>query len=144
MGLRNDLLTDLAEAFNTDLADAVQPFTLYTGDTFYDPNSGNVILGEVNSTIWRGVFSKANKRIIEDGGEQSNVYFQTDDWDSYWTSKGESPTVKAYEISDEIGNQYTEAVSLGQDLQIPVSEYIQKLGDTENINELMDIVKTRE
>ena len=70
MGLRNDLLTDLAEAFNTDLADAVQPFTLYHGDTFYDPNSGNVILGEVQSIAWRGVFSKANKRIIEDGGEK--------------------------------------------------------------------------
>ena len=69
MGLRNDILSDLSEAFDTDLADAVQPFTLYKGETYYDPNTGNIILGETQSFIWRGVFSKAKKLTVEDGGE---------------------------------------------------------------------------
>lgn len=66
MGLQSDILTGLAEAFNTDLADAVQPFTLYKGDIFYDTNTGNVIMGETSSFEWRGVFSKADKRTVQD------------------------------------------------------------------------------
>ncbi len=66
MGLRNDLTNDLVEAFNTDLADAIWPFTLFKGETHYDPNTGNIILGETTSGSWRGVLSKLRKRYIED------------------------------------------------------------------------------
>lgn len=38
MGLRSDIQTDLAEAFDTDLADAVFPFSgQYLGPGVYDP-----------------------------------------------------------------------------------------------------------
>lgn len=48
MGLRDDLTADLAEAFDTDLADAVTEFeAVHHGQGGYDPVTGTVTPGDV-------------------------------------------------------------------------------------------------
>lgn len=58
MGLRDELQADLAEAFNTDLADAVQAFTgKYMGPGLWDPVNETTNAQPVTYT-GRGVLSR--------------------------------------------------------------------------------------
>jgi len=57
MGLRDELTADLAEAFDGDLADAVQSFTAsHPGAPAYDPATGAVAATPI-SYSGRGVFA---------------------------------------------------------------------------------------
>lgn len=65
MGLRDDLQRDLAEAFDTDLADAVQPFTgEYLGPGAYDPVTEQTTAQPVTYT-GRGVLDSYDSRRID-------------------------------------------------------------------------------
>ena len=65
MGLRDDIQTDLAEAFDTDLADAVQPFTgEYLGPGVYDPVTEETTAQPVTYT-GRGVLDSYDSRRID-------------------------------------------------------------------------------
>ena len=58
MGLRDDLQRDLAEAFNTDLADAVNPVVgVRKVQGEYDPDSGSTS-ETITNYAGRGVFGK--------------------------------------------------------------------------------------
>lgn len=57
MGLRDELTADLAEAFDTDLADAVTSFSAsHPGTPVYDPAAGGVTATPV-AYSGRGVFA---------------------------------------------------------------------------------------
>ena len=78
-----------------------------------------------------------------DEGESSSVYFQVDDFNNFWNSKGESPLAKAYEISDEVGKSYAEASALGSDIEIPIGDYAETIAKTDDADGLLNSVKTR-
>lgn len=57
MGLRDELTADLAEAFDTDLADAVKSFTAsHAGPNAYDPATGTMVPTLI-AYSGRGVFA---------------------------------------------------------------------------------------
>ena len=65
MGLRDELQADLAEAFNTDLADAVLAFTgEYLGPGVYDPATEETTAQAVTYS-GRGVLSRYEDRRID-------------------------------------------------------------------------------
>ncbi|WDG52493.1 glutamate 5-kinase [Pseudomonas chlororaphis] len=65
MGLRDELQADLAEAFNTDLADAVLSFTgEYMGPGVYDPVTEETTAQPVTYS-GRGVLSRYEDRRID-------------------------------------------------------------------------------
>ena len=66
MGLRDELTADIAEAFNTDLADAVTSFTaIRKTKVDYDPIEGTpVIPGEMSYT-GRGVFGGYEAALVD-------------------------------------------------------------------------------
>lgn len=65
MGLRDDIQTDLAEAFDTDLADAVQPFTgEYLGPGVYDPVTEETT-AQPRTYTGRGVLDSYDSRRID-------------------------------------------------------------------------------
>ena len=65
MGLREDIQTDLAEAFDDDLADAVAPFTgSYMGPGVRDPISETTTAQPVTYT-GRGVLDSYDSRRID-------------------------------------------------------------------------------
>ncbi|WP_330208682.1 glutamate 5-kinase [Pseudomonas sp. Z13] len=65
MGLREEIQADLAEAFDTDLADAVQPFTgEYLGPGVYDPVTEETTAQPVTYT-GRGVLDSYDSRRID-------------------------------------------------------------------------------
>ncbi|MFG0460950.1 glutamate 5-kinase [Pseudomonas sp. yb_1] len=65
MGLRDDIQADLAEAFDDDLADAVQAFTgSYMGPGVWDPVSETTSAQPVTYT-GRGVFDSYDSRRID-------------------------------------------------------------------------------
>ncbi|WP_434695339.1 glutamate 5-kinase [Pseudomonas sp. Z1-14] len=65
MGLRDDIQIDLAEAFDTDLSDAVQPFTgEYLGPGVYDPVTETTTQQPVTYT-GRGVLDTYESRRID-------------------------------------------------------------------------------
>lgn len=64
MGLRDDIQSDLAEAFDDDLADAVQAFTgSYMGPGVWDPVSETTTAQPV--TTGRGVLDSYDSRRID-------------------------------------------------------------------------------
>lgn len=72
-------------------------------------------------------------------GEQ--VYFQTDDWDAWWTERGMSPV----EMADKIlGNTdaYVEAKNTGQAISMPASKFIAKAGVDAEVKEILEIMRT--
>jgi hypothetical protein len=65
MGLRDDIQADLAEAFDTDLADAVQPFTgSYLGPGVFDPVT-ETDTAETIAYTGRGVLDSYDSRRID-------------------------------------------------------------------------------
>lgn len=80
--------------------------------------------------------------IATQGDDDSNVYFQTQDWDDYWTSKGESPSEKAAEIMGDGGKSYFEAKNNGDNFSLPLSDYVSKLASTDDFNGLLSSART--
>lgn len=65
MGLRDELTADLAEAFDTDLGDAVQSFTAsHPGTPAYDPATGGVTATPI-AYSGRGVFAGYSLKDID-------------------------------------------------------------------------------
>lgn len=65
MGLRDDIQADLAEAFDDDLADAVQAFTgSYMGSGVFDPVTETTTAQPMTYT-GRGVFDSYDSRRID-------------------------------------------------------------------------------
>lgn len=88
---------------------------------------------------------EAIKEIIDiatQGDDDSNVYFQTQDWDDYWISKGESPSQKAAEIMGDGGKSYFEAKNNGDNFSLPLSDYVSKLASTDDFNGLLPSART--
>lgn len=65
MGIRDEIQTDLAEAFNEDLADAVVPFSgTYMGPGVWDPVNETTTAQPVTYT-GRGILDSYNSRRID-------------------------------------------------------------------------------
>lgn len=80
---------------------------------------------------------------VATGGEGAqSVFFQSDDWDSYWTKKGESPAKAAENILGDDAKKYFEAKETGTPIEIPVSDYVTKVGGTEDFDALNGFVRT--
>jgi len=65
MGLRDDLQTDLAEAFDTDLADAVTSFTYRIVDRTIDTNTNTTSETSTDYST-RGVIGRFKKELFRD------------------------------------------------------------------------------
>lgn len=68
MGLRAEIQADLAQAFNTDLADAIQPFTgsrTVTAIGDYDPVTDTTTGDQVIKYTGRGVFTEYTIKEID-------------------------------------------------------------------------------
>jgi len=74
VGLYDEIQADVAEAFNTDLADAVNSCVYVTIDSVYDPISGGVVETRVNKDS-RGVFSPYKS---QDVGSSQGAILSTD------------------------------------------------------------------
>lgn len=68
------------------------------------------------------------KRFASDGNE--HVYAPIEVWDKYWTSKGVSPREVARAVMGDTA-AYDESKRLKTDLQIPIENYVTKLGHQE-------------
>ena len=115
MGLRDDLQRDLAEAFNTDLADAVNPVVgVRKVQGEYDPDSGSTSEAITNYG-GRGVFGKYLAKEIDGSLIQTTdeklTILQTE---LFITLAGEpTETLAIPEIGDAIGGK--RAMNVSQD-----------------------------
>lgn len=76
------------------------------------------------------------------GGQDSKVYFQADDWDKYWSEKGVSPAKAAEEVLGDAAS-YHEAKQLGSPIEIPMADFVSKVGPTDNFEGLLPHVQTK-
>lgn len=64
MGLYSEITKDVAQAFDTDLADAVYDLSLITRESNYDPNTGDP--GTIDTTyLTRGVVEPVNSEHVD-------------------------------------------------------------------------------
>lgn len=85
---------------------------------------------------------EALANLMNVSNDDASVFFQSDDWDDYWTQKGENPAAKADELLPGGVDQYEQAKANGQDLEIPTGDYATKIADTEDAKGLGEIVRT--
>ena len=80
---------------------------------------------------------------IGEVGEPKAVYFQPDEFDSYWNSKGLSPAKAAEQMVGDGGVSYQEAKETGQPIKIPIENYIETATQSqEDYNGLLEIART--
>lgn len=79
--------------------------------------------------------------LVEQSSPDSKVYFQTDDWDKFWSGKGVSPVEAAQAILGDAA-PYHEAKTTGGSLEIPLSDFASKVGPTENYDALLPFVRS--
>ncbi len=66
MGIKSDLNTEIAKAFDTDLADAALPFTLQSSNLVFDAATGGLAANQSLSTgSWRGVFADIEREKVQ-------------------------------------------------------------------------------
>jgi hypothetical protein len=75
-------------------------------------------------------------------GEATEVFFQTDDWDAYWTGKGLSPAKAAEDIMGDGAKAYMEAKTSGAPMAIPMGAYAAKVAPTEHFEGLLPVTRT--
>jgi hypothetical protein len=76
--------------------------------------------------------------------EASAVFMQVDDFDSYWSDRGESPLKKAYEISEETGQSYAQARLSNGDLEIALEDFAEKVSKDKDAYEgMLSKLRTR-
>lgn len=80
--------------------------------------------------------------LIQHSGADSNVYFQTEDWDRHWTAKGISPVEAAQAVLGDAA-PYHEAKATGSSLEIPVADFAAKVGPTQSYEELLPFVRSK-
>ncbi|MCK4609474.1 MAG: hypothetical protein KAT71_08325 [Gammaproteobacteria bacterium] len=68
--------------------------------------------------------------------EPKSIFFQNDDWDEYWSDRGESPADKAAELFGDNGEKYHEAKNSGAPLEVPLKNWTEKLAATEDAETL--------
>jgi Large polyvalent protein associated domain 22 len=80
---------------------------------------------------------------IGEVGEPQAVYFQPDEFDSYWNSKGKSPAQAAEQMVGDGGVSYQEAKETGQPIKVPIENYIETATQSqEDYNGLLEIART--
>lgn len=77
------------------------------------------------------------------GADASTVYFQSDDFNRYWTGRGESPAAKAAEIMQDGGKGYAEAQTTDAPLAIPLADYVSRVAPTEHFQGLLPHARMR-
>lgn len=78
---------------------------------------------------------------VDAASDNATLYFQNDEWDSYWSSKGESPEGKLTEITGDPA-AYHRAKSNNMDIQLDMKDYVKVLVGTEDYNSLNQIART--
>lgn len=109
-----------------------------------------VAMSEIGQAIRESKTHQRNpdaiKEIIDtatQGDEATSVYFQTTDWDKYWTAKGDSPAAKASEIMGDDGVAYYQAKNTGEPLIVPLSDYVSKVAPTDDFDGLLSSARTK-
>lgn len=75
------------------------------------------------------------------GGEPSKVYFQPNDWDNFWSKKGQSPARVAQDISEQSGKSYHESKATGAPIEVPLPEFLSKVAVNEHFDELIRMAR---
>lgn len=78
------------------------------------------------------------------GDEHAAVYFQVDDFDSYWNKKGRAPVDAAAQIMGDGGKAYLESKSTGTPLEMPVSQLISQTATKPELDDLIKITRVGE
>lgn len=87
---------------------------------------------------------KALVEMASQGGEMSQVYFQANDWDSYWNSKGLSPAKAAADIMGDDGKAYYQSKTENTSIAVSMGDYVSKVASSEHFEGLLPSARTRE
>lgn len=104
------------------------------------------MLDQLNGAIVESKVAQRSPEAIGDliatatQGQAEAVFFQDDEWDSYWTSRGESPSQKLTEITGD-PTLHQRVKNEGVDLVIPLKDYMTKLAGTDDINQLNKLAR---
>lgn len=136
-------------AFHADPVEAAAQATTHADDALRahrDAQALSEIGDAVKEATTTAQVPDRIKSLIETatgGQDAATVYFQGDDWNKYWTSKGASPARAAADIMGDDGRAYYEAQTTGARLAVPLGDYVSKVAPTEHWDGLLNVARTR-
>lgn len=125
--------------FPTDTVQAAKDVSAKTDEALQTVQNAQALTEMGHALTDSKVGERAPAKIAEmlDGaGHDHQVYFQPEDWDQYWKTKGISPVEAAQEVMGSSA-PYFEAKQTGANLEIPMSDFASKLGKTEHFDNLI-------
>ena len=75
--------------------------------------------------------------------EISNIYFDVESWDDFWVSRGLSPLRASEDILGDSGTNYALAKRDGLQIEIPLDDFVSKVANTNEYEEILNIARTR-
>lgn len=75
------------------------------------------------------------------GDDGARVFFQPDEWDNYWNSKGKSPADEAARIHGDGGKKYYESKQTGNLIDVPVGKVVSDLAADKETRDLVNIAR---
>jgi len=75
------------------------------------------------------------------GDDNKKVYFQKEEFDKYWSERGESPVEKAKELLAM--ESYESADTTGQKIEVPMAEFVSQFAGVEEHKALLNLVATK-
>lgn len=81
--------------------------------------------------------------LTADGSDAGDVFFQTDEWDAYWSGRGLSPAKAAEQIMGDATAYHEAKANEGQPLKISLGQYIEKTADTEHLEGLLPMARSQ-
>lgn len=95
-----------------------------------------------DTTAVPGKFAELIETASE-GSETDSVYFQADDFDSYWNRQGLSPAQAAEQIIEGGAKKYYEAKENGHPIKLPLGQFLEKTGAGEHFGGLSSIAMVK-
>lgn len=139
------LTTSKREQYSSNPVEAIQQVANDT-HTAVHALQGLQALDEMGSAVKESKMAKRVpdkiEELVQASGGQGNVFFQTSDFDKYFTDKGLSPAKAAAQIVGDSGEAYQTAKETGQDMAIPLAKYISNVAPSEHYDALLNYVKT--
>ena len=77
-------------------------------------------------------------KVMTDENDVKSVFFQTNDWIKYWQDKGLNPSEEIGKIVEDGVARLQEAQNNGHQLEIPLSNFVDKVATTEHYNPLIE------
>lgn len=147
IGITKDRVTKLREKYSKDPVEAMSEVSKETKLTLEDlqklegiQKAGKLVSETKDIGKVDGKIEELVGHITETSGSR-DVFFQSDDWENYWSKKGISPSEAANQILGDSGKSFFESKQNGTPMEVPLGKLLEKTKGGEHFDGLSSVAR---